>query len=153
LIEAIVKAPILVPRTWDAAQRKLMQRGVHYKALYERAVLDDPKIAPYLQGWLSGGEEARVFEGELPYKFFIYDQEIVLSTIVRRSGPPTALLVRHAPYARAMSILFNHFWNQSKPLGEIASTAKKASARSARKTEPISQRLSANGRRGGRAKV
>jgi sugar-specific transcriptional regulator TrmB len=150
LIEAIVKAPILVARTWDAAQRKLMRRGVHYKALYERTVLDDPKIAPYLHGWLSGGEEARVFEGELPYKFFIYDQEVVLSTIVKRSGHPTALLVRHAPYARNMSILFNYFWNQSKPLViedlEATSAASKTSAASAPKID----RISRNGRSGRR---
>ena len=76
-----------------------MARGVHYKALYERETVNDPKIAPYIDGWIAGGEEARVFDGEVPYKFVVFDQEVVLSTIISRSGPPAALFVRHAPYA------------------------------------------------------
>jgi sugar-specific transcriptional regulator TrmB len=150
LVEGIVKAPILVPRSWDLAQRKAMKQGVHYKALYERAALDDPQIAPYIDGWLAGGEEARVFDGELPYKFFVFDQEVVVSTLVKRSGHPTALLVRHAPYARSMSILFNFFWNQSKPLAtenrKAISRSNRTLAEPATRTDRASQRISHNGR-------
>jgi sugar-specific transcriptional regulator TrmB len=157
LVEGIVKAPILVPRSWDITQRRAMERGVHYKALYERAVIDDPKIAPYLDGWLAGGEEARLFDGDLPYKLFIFDQEVVVATLVRRSGHPSALLVRNAAYAQSISVLFNFFWNQAKPLviedQKAASTASKKSARSAPKTDQASQRISRNGRRSQRAKV
>jgi sugar-specific transcriptional regulator TrmB len=157
LVEGIVKAPILVPRSWDITQRRAMERGVHYKALYERAVIDDPKIAPYLDGWLAGGEEARLFDGDLPYKLFIFDQEVVVATLVRRSGHPSALLVRNAAYAQSISVLFNFFWNQAKPLviedQKAASTASKKSARSAPKTDQASQRISRNGRRSRRAKV
>jgi sugar-specific transcriptional regulator TrmB len=157
LNEGIIKAPIMVPRPSNPAQLKAMERGVHYKALYERAVLQDPKIAPYIDGWIAGGEEARVFDGELPYKFVVFDQEVVLSTIVSRSGPPTALLVRHPPYARSMSILFNFFWNQSKPLfikdKKAGSKASETSAKSAPKTDQASQRISRNGRRSRHAKV
>jgi hypothetical protein len=115
-IEGVVKAPILLPRSWNPAQRKAQQHGVHYKALYERTVIDDPKVAPYLQSWISGGEEARVYEGELPYKLIVFDREVVLSILVKRSGQPAALLVRHEPFARAMSILFDYFWQQAEPL-------------------------------------
>ena len=157
LVEGIVKAPILVPRSWDRVQRKAMERGVHYKALYERAVIDDPKIAPYIDGWLAGGEEARVFEGELPYKLFVFDQEVVVATLVRRSGHPSALLARHGPYARSMSILFNFFWNQAKPLvieeQRAPSTARKTSVKSAPRTDHARERISHNGRRGQHAKV
>jgi len=153
LIEAIVKAPIMVRPMWNPAQKKALARGVHYKALYERAAIEDPTIAPYIDSWLAQGEEARVFDGELPYKFWIFDQEIVVSTLVKRTGHPIALLVRHAPYARSMSILFNVFWNQAKPLREIPPTAKKAWAKSIPKTASLSQRISHNGRHGRRAKV
>ena len=134
LIEAIVKAPIMVRPMWNPAQKKALARGVHYKALYERAAIEDPTIAPYIDSWLAQGEEARVFNGELPFKFWVFDKETVVSTLVRRSGQPTALLVRHAAYARGMSILFNFFWNQAKPLSEIRSTARKTSAKSIPKT-------------------
>jgi hypothetical protein len=157
LVEAIVKAPILVPSSWDRAQRKLMKHGVHYKALYERAVLHDPKIEPYIEGWLAGGEEARLFDGELPYKFFVFDQEVVMSTVVTRSGGPTAMVVKHAPYARCMSILFEVFWKQAKPLRikdlKAAPAASKALSKPAPKAEKAIQGISRNGRRGARAKV
>src|ERR1700730_283688 len=153
LVEAIVKAPIMVRPVWNPAQKKALARGVHYKGLYERAAIEDPTIAPYIDSWLAQGEEARVFNGELPYKFFVFDQEIVVSTLVRRSGQPTALLVRHTPYARSMSILFNFFWTQAKPLGAPRSTAKKTSAKPIVKTATLSRRISHNGRHSRRAKV
>ena len=157
LVEGIVKAPILVPSPWNPAQRTAMERGVHYKALYERAAIEDPKVAPYIDGWLAGGEEARVFDGDLPYKFVVFDQEVVISTIIRRSGHPTALLVRNVPYARGISILFDFFWNQAKPFvikdQKAVSTASKTPAKSPPKTDHASQRISRNGRRGRHAKV
>ena len=146
LVEAIVKAPIMVRPLWNPAQKKAIERGVHYKGLYERAAIEDPTIAPYIDSWLAQGEEARVFNGELPYKFFVFDQEVVVSTIVRRSGQTTALLVRHAPYAQSMSILFNYFWNQAKPLGAPSATTRKTSARSITKTASPSRRISHNSR-------
>ncbi|MBA3832988.1 MAG: TrmB family transcriptional regulator [Chthoniobacterales bacterium] len=125
LVEGIVKAPILMPRPWNPAQRKATEQGVHFKALYERAAIADPKVGPYLESWLAGGEEARVYEGELPYKLFVFDQEVVLSTLIRRGGHPAALLVRHAPFARSMSILFEVFWNQATPLTAPPAPARK----------------------------
>lgn len=115
-IEVFIKTPILIPQRRNPAQKKAGKRGVHYKGLYERAVLQDPKVQPYLEQWAAEGEESRVYDGELPYKLVIFDSEVVLSTLVRRSGQPAALLIRHAPFARSMSILFNHFWEQAKPL-------------------------------------
>ena len=146
LVEGIVKAPILVRPVWNPAQKKALARGVRYKALYERAAIEDPTVAPYIDSWLAQGEEARVFDGELPYKFIVFDEEVVVSTLVRRSGQPTALLVRHPPYAQSMSILFNYFWNQAKPLGENRSTAKKTHGKSIAKPASLSRRVSNNGR-------
>ena len=133
LVEGIVKAPILNPSSRNPAQQKAMEHGVHYKALYERAVMEDPKVAPYIEGWLAGGEEARVYDGELPYKLAVFDQEVVLLTLARRSGHPAAMLVRHAPFARSMSILFDFFWNQAKPLTPTAPPAESAGRLSKRK--------------------
>lgn len=157
LIEGFTKAPFFTPKTGNPAQKKASSRGVRYKSLYERAVIDDPLVRPYLAQWVGGGEEARVYDGELPFKLFIFDREVVLSALVRRSGHPAALLVRHAPYARAMSILFEFLWNQGKPLvieGQTAApTARKISAKSASKPEQPSQRISRNGRPARYAKV
>jgi hypothetical protein len=119
LVELVVKAPFFTPRPSNPAQRKAMERGVHFKVLYERAVMEDPKIARFLQGWIEAGEEARVYDGDLLYKMAVFDQETVLLTLPRRSAHATAMatmVVRNAPFARSMSILFDFFWNQASPL-------------------------------------
>jgi len=115
-VELIVKAPILNPRRGNPAQRKARQRGVRYRCLYEQAVLEDTEIKPYLETWIAEGEEARVYDGELPYKLAVFDSQVVLLTLVRRGGQSSALLVRHAPFAKSISILFDSFWREADPL-------------------------------------
>ena len=115
-VEVIVKGPILNPRLTNPAQQKAQRRGVRFKCLYERAVIDDPKIKPYLAGWIAAGEEARVYDGELPYKLMVLDSQIVVLTLVKQSGQSSALLVRHAPFAKSMNLLFDSFWSAAEPL-------------------------------------
>jgi sugar-specific transcriptional regulator TrmB len=123
LVEIVVKAPIFNIRPWNPAQRKAMQRGVHIKALYEGAVLEDPNIAGVLHGFIEAGEEARIYDGELPYKLAVFDQGTVLLTLPKRNGQPTAaaaMLIRNAPFARSMSIVFDFFWNQANAVPTAA---------------------------------
>jgi sugar-specific transcriptional regulator TrmB len=134
-VEVIIKAPIFLPSSSNPTQRKVMRRGVRYECLYERAVMDDPKVERFLPLWIAEGEEARAYDGELPYKLAVFDQEIVLLSLARRGGPPAAMLVRNAPFARSMSILFEFFWNQSMPLSADA-PAETAGRPSKRKSNP-----------------
>jgi HTH-type transcriptional regulator, sugar sensing transcriptional regulator len=135
LVEVIIKAPIFLPSSSNPTQRKVMRRGVRYKSLYERAVMDDPKVERFLPLWIAEGEEARAYDGELPYKLAVFDQEIVLVALARGGGPPAAMLVRNAPFARSMSILFEFFWNQSVPLS-AAAPAETAGSPRKRKSNP-----------------
>jgi sugar-specific transcriptional regulator TrmB len=137
LVEIVVKAPIFNIRPWNPAQRKAMQRGVHIKALYEGAVMEDPNIAGVLNGFIAAGEEARIYAGELPYKLAVFDQETVLLTLPKRSGQPmaaAAVLIRNAPFARSMSIVFDYFWNQARAV-PTAAPAKAAGKFGHRKQE------------------
>ena len=43
------------------------------RSLHEKAALDDPAIKPFISGWLAAGEEARIYDGELPHKLAIFD--------------------------------------------------------------------------------
>jgi hypothetical protein len=133
-VDVIVKAPILNPRFGNPAQQKAQQRGVQFRCLYERAIVGDPKISPYLPHWIAAGEEARVYDGELPYKLMVLDSQIVVLTLVKRSGQSSALLVKHAPFAKSMNILFDSFWNEAEPL--TATAAPTRSAGSPRKRKP-----------------
>jgi len=135
-VDRIVKSPILNPRLANPAQLKAQRRGVRFRCLYERAIVEDPQISPYLPDWIAAGEEARVFDGELPNKLVVLDRQIVVVILVKPSGQSSALLVRHAPFARSMSILFEFFWNQATPL--TAAPAPAHSARSRSKPQPRS---------------
>jgi sugar-specific transcriptional regulator TrmB len=115
-VDVIVKAPILNPRKENPAQRKAQRRGVHFRGLYEKAAIEDPVIKPYLQEWLASGEEARVYDGELPYKLLIFDGEIVLMILTRRAGQPSALFVRHEPLAKSLTEWFDFRWQEAEPL-------------------------------------
>ena len=139
-IQSLVKAPFL-RCGGNRSQKKAQTRGVHYQACYEEAALEDPNIKPYLAEWIANGEEARVFEGELPCKLWISDLELVMLTIARRSGQPSAMFFRHAPFARSISILFEHFWQQAKPLTlkDERVEVKKISGGSAGLTKPKSR--------------
>src|SRR6202011_4099276 len=57
-IEGFVKAPLFVT-AGNPVQRKAHRRGVHYRAVYERAVLDEPGVKKYLTDWIAIGEEVR----------------------------------------------------------------------------------------------
>jgi sugar-specific transcriptional regulator TrmB len=129
-----VKAPILMPSQGNPAEQKSLQRGVRYRCLYERAVLDDPKIGPYLKSWIAAGEEARLYSGELPYKLVLFDRKVVLLTLVRRSGESSALMVRHEPFAKSIAMLFDTLWKEALPvIPEPRLKTDAASRRSARK--------------------
>jgi sugar-specific transcriptional regulator TrmB len=153
-IDVMVKAPIL-SRTGNPAQQKSQRRGVHSRALYERAVLEDLAINQYLKGWVKAGEEARVYDGILPYKLVIFDQAVVLITLAGTPGGPSALFVRHEPLAKSLTEWFNLRWQEGKPLQEyfqglpITSNAPTETAANTNRRTP---RISPNGRRGHPAK-
>jgi sugar-specific transcriptional regulator TrmB len=154
IIEAFVKAPIISTRG-NPAQKKARKRGVQYQIVYERAVIEDPLVKPHIAEWVAGGEQARVFDGELPYKLSVFDRELVMLTLARRSGSPSAMFIRHAPFAKSMGLLFDYFWQQGKPLTEYSDSIvglSKASAKLLSETNHPSLRISRNGRRAQSAK-
>lgn len=115
-IQLVTKAPILSPTVANPGEEKALRRGVRYRCLYERAVLENPIVKATLQKWIAAGEEARVYDGELPYKYAVFDGEVVMLTLVRRSGQTSAMLVRHPPFAKSIGMLFDSFWKEAQPL-------------------------------------
>ena len=128
-VDVIIKAPILNPRKDNPAQEKAQRRGVHYRGLYEKAAIDDPVIKPYVRGWVASGEEARVYDGELPYKLLIFDAETVLMILTRRGGQSSALFVRHGPLAQSLTQWFNFLWEEAEPFAPADGELTRAAAR------------------------
>jgi hypothetical protein len=119
VIHVLVKAPVLVTRAGNPAQAKVAARNVRYLGLYERAVLDDPEVGPYLSSWVAAGEQARLFPGELPVKLAIFDTRSVLMPLETpgRGSGVTSVLIRHEALSSALVLLFEALWSQSAPIG------------------------------------
>jgi hypothetical protein len=115
-VEVFVKAPIFNPQYTNPTQQKAMRRGVRYRGLYERAIVDAPEIKPYLEKWIAAGEEARVHDGELPHKLAIFDKQNILMPLITPSGQGRTLFIRHPQLATSLGILFDFMWERAKPI-------------------------------------
>lgn len=114
-IEGFVKAPLFVT-PGNPVQRKAQRRGVHYRALYERAVLDEPGVKKYLTDWMALGEEVRIYDGELPHKLAIFDRKRVLAHLSMPGDQMRTLYIRHPELAASLGITFEALWAESEPL-------------------------------------
>ncbi len=140
-VDIFVKAPILNPRKENPMQQKAQRRGVRFRCLYEQTALEDPDIKPYIEGWIAGGEEARVYAGELPHKLSVLDSAIVLLALKRpgNQGGTSLLLIRHEQLTRGLSMLFDFLWQKGTPIVP-------KSAKVAKKIRGISKRSQKNDR-------
>lgn len=141
-VDVFIKFPLLDPQRSNPVQEEAMQRGVRYRGLYERAILDVPEIKPYLIRWVAAGEEARVHEGELPHKLAIFDRQNILMPLVTPRGQGKTLLIRHPQLATSLGILFDFFWGQATPVH--AAVTKLATASQNQMIRKTAQRLGSN---------
>jgi len=114
-IDVFTKPPFF-HRTGNPAQKNVLRRGVHARSLYEKAALEDPAVKPYIATWIGAGEEARVYDGELPHKLAIFDRRVVLMPLIKPGEQTRTLVIRHAQLAQSLSLAFEFLWRQSKPI-------------------------------------
>lgn len=114
-IEIFIKAPIF-QADGNAAQETVQRRGVRVRGLYERAVVDAPGVREYLSRWIAQGEEARIYDGELPHKLAIFDRKHALAYLSMHGDQMRMLYIRHPELARSLGIAFEALWQQSEPL-------------------------------------
>src|SRR2546422_4677129 len=75
-VDGIIKAPVLMTGTarGNPLEEEGQKRGVHYRALYETAILEQPYVKPYLKACIDGGE------GEVGFRHVPPHKVVVLST-------------------------------------------------------------------------
>jgi sugar-specific transcriptional regulator TrmB len=146
-IDIFSKAPYF-SRTGNPTLAKALRRGVRARSLYERTGLEDPGVKPYFAGWITAGEEARIYDGELPHKLAIFDSQIVLMPLIRPGEQTKTLLIRHPQLAQSLSLAFEHLWERSQPIA----TPSKTSAKQVTTDHAARHRISRNGRRSQNAK-
>jgi HTH-type transcriptional regulator, sugar sensing transcriptional regulator len=113
-IEVFNKPPV-IGRIDNPAQNTAMRRGVRVRGIYEQTAINDSALEPYLSKWIAAGEEVRFYEGDLPHKLALFDRQIVLIPLVTPSGQGSALFIRHPQLALSLGMLFDSFWERSKP--------------------------------------
>jgi sugar-specific transcriptional regulator TrmB len=120
-VNALVKAPLILKsmiRRANPGETESLRRGIRHRAIYESAVLDHEGVAPHLADWIKAGEEARKFNGDLPFKLALFDTKIAwvpLETNARRH-PVVSVLIRHPALGRALRLLFDYLWKESEPI-------------------------------------
>jgi sugar-specific transcriptional regulator TrmB len=121
--------PPFFSRSGNPTLEKALRRGVKARSLYEKSALDDPGVRPYFHNWITAGEEARIYKGELPHKLAIFDSQIVLMPLIRPGHQTKTLLIRHAQLAESLSLAFQFVWDRSEPVAD-AEPRKKAGRKS-----------------------
>jgi HTH-type transcriptional regulator, sugar sensing transcriptional regulator len=115
-IDVVIRGPVQIGGP-NEAEVAALHRGVRARAIYDSALLADASVAPHLAGWTAEGEQARVYHGELPLKFALFDGHTVVMPLVAPGVTGVvALIVRSRELAGALGLLFETLWAGSEPL-------------------------------------
>jgi DNA-binding Lrp family transcriptional regulator len=98
-------------------QGELMDRGVRYRALYDREALEIPGRVRMIREAIARGESARVMDG-VPMKLAIADESIALLplSLTMEGLISYAIVVQAPPLILALRALFETLWRQAVPI-------------------------------------
>ncbi|WP_430788325.1 helix-turn-helix domain-containing protein [Actinoplanes sp. G11-F43] len=112
--------PLAMAGTENDEEGSALARGVRYRAIYERELLDKPGELDSILESVAAGEEARTLP-TLPVRLAIADRELAICPLVpdesRGVGEPTAALIRSSELLDALVALFESYWERATPLG------------------------------------
>jgi sugar-specific transcriptional regulator TrmB len=117
-VHALIKRPLILSA--EQNRRFLLaplDRGVRYRALYERSALDDPELGQWILELGPKGQEIRTVE-RLPVKMHVFDDKVALLSMQDPvGGPPsfTALAIRHRGAVALMNLAFERLWEEGDP--------------------------------------
>jgi sugar-specific transcriptional regulator TrmB len=115
-IDVVLRGPVQIGGP-NEAELAALRRGVQARAIYDSTVLTDESVRRNLSAWTDGGEQARMYPGELPMKFALFDSRTVLMPLVAPGiAGVVAIIVRNHELAAALEFLFDTLWQSSEPL-------------------------------------
>ncbi|MET9854532.1 helix-turn-helix domain-containing protein [Streptomyces sp. NPDC006450] len=125
-VRSFITAPfVALPPDENTAEPMALGRGVHFRAVLDRAVLAEPGIIDDAITSLSSGVELRVAD-QLPMKLVLADAELGLVPLaVTPAGEPGAVLLHGSGLLDAMDALFETVWRTAQPL-ELSGTGGEA---------------------------
>ncbi|MFD7153375.1 helix-turn-helix domain-containing protein [Kribbella sp. NPDC059898] len=95
-----------------------LSRGVRYRAIYERALIETPGELDSIAEGVSWGEEARVVP-TLPVRLAIVDRSTAICPLVRDDetvGEPSAAIINQGQLLDALLALFESYWEFATPV-------------------------------------
>ncbi|MEV0091344.1 helix-turn-helix domain-containing protein [Streptomyces sp. NPDC050738] len=128
---ALVTAnPDVVTGTQNDAEEPATVRGVSYRVVVERALLDSPTGRVELLTALGREEQVRVVD-RVPTKLVIADGSRALMPLLGRGADPAVLVSRASGLLEALMGLFESVWREAVPLriGPDGITAREGAAR------------------------
>ncbi|MCW3816360.1 transcriptional regulator TrmB [Micromonospora sp. DR5-3] len=116
-VRNFVTAPfVAVPPGTNNLETVMMDRGVEYRVVLERAALAEPGMITETVTSLRKGVQVRVAES-LPIKLVLADEELGLVPLtVESGGEPGAVLLHRSGLLSAMDALFEIVWRHAHPL-------------------------------------
>ncbi|GGT19687.1 helix-turn-helix domain-containing protein [Streptomyces griseoviridis] len=111
----VTGSPVAVTGMENHAEEEATARGVRYRAVVERAVLDRPDGITELTAALDRGEQVRVVD-RVPTKLVVADGTLALVPLTARSAEPAALVVHASGLLELLTGLFETVWREALPL-------------------------------------
>ncbi|ETK37063.1 helix-turn-helix domain-containing protein [Microbispora sp. ATCC PTA-5024] len=110
-------APVVMNAEENDAELAALGRGVPYRVIYERALLEEPGMQANVAFGVKLGEQARAVP-VLPVRMMLVDREVGLLTLVQQAeaSEPTAALIRGSTLLDALLALFESYWERATPL-------------------------------------
>ncbi|MFJ2931507.1 transcriptional regulator TrmB [Streptomyces sp. NPDC087219] len=116
-VRSFITAPfVALPPDENTAEPVAIGRGVHFRAVLDRAVLAEPGIVDDAIDSLGKGVHLRVAD-ELPMKLVLADADLGLVPLaVTAAGEPGAVLLHRSGLLDALDALFETVWRTARPL-------------------------------------
>ncbi|MGW3284350.1 helix-turn-helix domain-containing protein [Streptomyces sp. NPDC001002] len=107
--------PAVVSGVENEAEEQATDRGVVYRVVVERSVLDLPDGMTELSAALAREERIRVVE-RVPTKLVVADRTTALVPLTSHTAEPAALVVHASGLLELLSGLFESVWREALPL-------------------------------------
>ncbi|MCX5040170.1 MULTISPECIES: helix-turn-helix transcriptional regulator [Streptomyces] len=111
----VTDRPVAVTGMENDAEEQATGRGVRYRVVVERSVLDLPTGVTELTAALGRDEQVRVVD-RVPTKLIVADRSLALVPLTARSSEPAALVVHASGLLELLSGLFEAVWRDALPL-------------------------------------
>ncbi|MFF4972250.1 helix-turn-helix domain-containing protein [Streptomyces sp. NPDC001083] len=111
----VTGTPVAVSGTDNDAEEQAAGRGVRYRVVLERSVLDEPTGVTELSAALGREEQVRVVD-KVPTKLVIADRTLAMVPLTAPASQPAALVVHASGLLELLSGLFESVWREALPL-------------------------------------